>query len=118
MSDHVHHGIDYIEFSVTDMAKGQDFYAEAFGWEFTDYGPEYAGIKKPTGGEWGGFAVSDKVVTGGPLVVLYSESLEKTLEAVKGAGGVIMKPIFEFPGGKRFEFIDPFGNELAVWTTL
>lgn len=110
-----HHRIDYIEFSVTDMAEAQRFYRAAFGWEFTDYGPEYAGIRRGDG-EAGGFTVADAVTGGGPLVILYSGALERTLGAVRDAGGTITKDIFGFPGGRRFHFRDPSGNELAVWS--
>lgn len=113
-SKHLHHGIDYIEFGVTDMAGAQRFYAAAFGWEFTDYGPEYAGIKKP-GGEMGGLRLDAEVATGGPLVVLFSEDLDASFAAVREAGGKVVKEPFEFPGGKRFEFLDPSGNHLSVW---
>lgn len=112
---HLHHGIDYIEFSVTDMAESQRFYAAAFDWTFTDYGPEYAGIRKP-GGEAGGLRVVPQVVTGGPLVILYSDDLDLSLGKVREAGGKIVTEPFEFPGGRRFHFTDPSGNELAVWS--
>lgn len=101
--------------AVTDMEKAKRFYASAFGWAFNDYGPDYAGIRKPGGGEAGGLRAAPRVAAGGPLVVLYSENLESTFESVKKAGGAVTKPIFEFPGGRRFEFKDPSGNELAVW---
>lgn len=119
MSDertHSQHEIDYIEFSITDMAESQRFYAAAFGWEFTDYGPEYAGIRKRQGGEAGGLRLEPNVTTGGPLVILYSHDLEATLASVRAAGGGITEEIFEFPGGRRFHFTDPSGNELAVWS--
>ncbi len=112
---HHHHAIDYIEFSVVDMAVAQRFYTAAFGWTFNDYGPGYAGIVGPQGGELGGFAVADTVSRGGPLVVLYSQDLEATLAKVRDAGGTIDKEPFDFPGGRRFHFVDPSGNELAVW---
>ena len=115
-ANHRHHSIDYIEFSVRDMVAAKTFYGAAFGWTFNDYGPGYCGIVKGGGGESGGFAVADEVVAGGPLVVLYSETLDATLERVKDAGGTITKPVFEFPGGRRFHFRDPSGNELAVWS--
>lgn len=110
-----HHTIDYIEFQVTDLAVAQTFYGAAFGWTFTPYGPGYVGIQKPGGGEQGGLALVDSVHTGGPLVVLHSEDLPKTEAAVREAGGVVEKAIFDFPGGQRFEFLDPCGNRLAVW---
>jgi predicted enzyme related to lactoylglutathione lyase len=113
----VHHGINYIEFTVTDMQAAQRFYGEAFGWMFTDYGPEYAGIQKPGGaeGEAGGFRLDSQASTGGPLVILYSDDLDATLERVRAAGGRIVTEPFDFPGGRRFHFADPSGNELAVW---
>lgn len=111
---HLHHSIDYIEISVNDMAEARRFYSEAFDWEFNDYGPEYSGIRKP-GGEAGGFLLVDSVQVGGPLVILYSEDLETSLRRVREAGGRIVQEIFSFPGGRRFHFTDPSGNELAVW---
>jgi len=110
-----HHTIDYIEFSVTDVAEAKRFYAAAFGWGFNDYGPEYAGIQSGDGGEAGGVRLVANVATGGPLVILFSEDLEASLESVREAGGEIVTEPFEFPGGRRFHFTDPFGNELAVW---
>ena len=110
---HVHHRIDYIEFTVRDMAEAQAFYAAAFGWTFADYGPGYAGIRSGEG-EMGGLAVGEPT-PGGPLVILFSEDLEASQAAVVGAGGTVVKPIFAFPGGQRFEFTDPSGNALAVW---
>ena len=114
-SQHIHHGIDYIEFAVTDMAESKRFYEEAFGWEFNDYGPGYAGIRKE-GGEAGGLRLGSDASTGGPLVILYSRDLELSLTKVRGAGGRISTEPFEFPGGRRFHFEDPSGNELAVWS--
>ena len=111
----VHHTIDYIEFGVTDMEKTKSFFHEAFGWEFNDYGPEYAGIKKGEG-EAGGLRLDPVVTRGGPLVVLYSEDLDSSFEKVRNAGGEITKEPFEFPGGRRFQFLDPNGNELSVWS--
>lgn len=96
------------------MAESKRFYAAAFGWEFNDYGPDYAGIRKG-GGEAGGFRLESKVTTGGPLVVLYSENLDETLTKVRQAGGRISTEPFDFPGGRRFHFLDPSGNELAVY---
>jgi predicted enzyme related to lactoylglutathione lyase len=111
-----HHAINYIEFTVTDMAAAQRFYAAAFGWQFTDYGPEYAGIRRLDGeGEDGGLRLDTEVTRGGPLVILYSADLEATLAAVRAAGGRITTEPFAFPGGRRFHFEDPSGNELAVW---
>jgi predicted enzyme related to lactoylglutathione lyase/pimeloyl-ACP methyl ester carboxylesterase len=114
-SMHTHHEIDYIELSVRDIATAKRFYGAAFGWKFTDYGPDYAGIQ---GGEHeqGGLRRADSVPQGGPLVVLYSDNLEASLASVKAAGGTVVQEIFAFPGGRRFQFEDPSGNELAVWS--
>ena len=114
-SSHTHHAIDYIELAVTDMAESKRFYASAFDWKFNDYGPDYAGIQKQ-GGEAGGLRLDPEVSTGGPLVVLYSNDLDMTLTRVREAGGRIVKEPFDFPGGRRFHFQDPSGNELAVWS--
>jgi predicted enzyme related to lactoylglutathione lyase len=106
--------IDYIEFGTTDMGKSKAFYREAFGWTFTDYGEEYASFED--GRLSGGFRLMDDVTPGGPLVILYATDLEMTVEHVANAGGTIIQPIFEFPGGRRFHFADPAGNVLAVWS--
>lgn len=112
--DFPHHEITYIEMAVADLSAAKRFYGDAFGWQFTDYAPTYAGIRKHGGGEVGGLR-EDKVIPGGPLLILFSQDLESSLRAVETAGGVITKPIFRFPGGQRFHFRDPDGNELAVW---
>jgi predicted enzyme related to lactoylglutathione lyase len=97
------------------MAKSKRFYKEAFDWRFKDYGPAYAGIQKQ-GGEAGGLRLDPKVSPGGPLVILYSNDLESTIMKVRKAGGRITKDPYDFPGGRRFQFTDPSGNELAVWS--
>ncbi len=114
----VHHAIDYLELSVTDMEEATAFYGAAFGWSFNAYGPGYTGFVDHARGEReaGGLRLVDAVTTGGPLVVLYSTDLEASEAAVRAAGGVITKPIFTFPGGRRFELRDPSGNALAVWS--
>jgi predicted enzyme related to lactoylglutathione lyase len=111
-----HHEINYIEFEVSDMRQTQQFYEAAFDWKFTDYGPDYSGIQKPGGGEVGGLRLTSEVATGGPLVILYSRDLDGSLTAVREAGGTVTQDPFEFPGGRRFHFKDPSGNELAVWS--
>ena len=106
--------IDYLEMAATgatlDSVKA--FYAAAFSWSFTDYGPTYSAFDE---GLEGGFQADAAEAAGRPLPVLYSENLEETVAAVESAGGKIVKPIFTFPGGRRFHFADPAGNELAVW---
>ena len=112
---HTHHAIDYIEFAVTDLDAAKAFYSAAFGWSLVDYGPDYAGIQG-AGKEVGGLRRDSEVRAGGPLVILYSEDLEASVEAVTAAGGTVLRPIYAFPGGRRFHFADPAGNELAVWS--
>ena len=112
-----HHKINYIEFSSPDVARTKAFYSSVFGWTFQDYGPDYASFSSESGGIDGGFAKSDPSAgKSGPLVVLYSADLKATEEAVVRAGGTIVVPTFEFPGGKRFHFSDGAGNVLAVWS--
>ena len=106
--------IDYIELPATDIAATKRFYVDAFGWKFTDYGPEYTSFED--GRLAGGFTTVGKVAQGGPLVVIYADKLEMQEAKVRQAGGTIVKPIFSFPGGRRFHFSDPSGNELAVWS--
>ncbi len=116
-SPNLHHAINYIEFSAVDIHEAKRFFRAAFDWEFNDYGPDYAGIRNRNAeGECGGICRADRVVTGGPLVILYSLNLESSLISVRQAGGTITKEIFSFPGGRRFHFCDTSGNELAVWS--
>ena len=113
----IHHELNYVEFASTNLDETKRFYSEAFDWKFNDYGPDYVGIQRKQGdGECGGFFRADEVQSGGPLVILYSNNLEQSLEAVTAAGGTITKGIISFPGGRRFQFADPSGNELAVWS--
>lgn len=108
------HRIDYLEFGCADIPTAKKFYGSVFGWEFTDYGPEYTAFKD--GRLDGGFTTHSKHNPGGALVVLYADNLEATRDAVLSAGGTIEKPIFSFPGGRRFHFNDPNGMEMAVWS--
>ena len=111
-----HHTIDYVELSVTDLAGAGAFYAEAFGWQLTDYGPQYTGFRDdPSSDDEGGGLAASEDTPGRPLVLLYSRDLEATLQAVVAAGGVGTQGPYEFPGGRRFHFTDPSGNELGVW---
>jgi predicted enzyme related to lactoylglutathione lyase len=113
----IHHAIDNIEFGVTDMPATQAFYESAFGWRFNNYGPEYAGIVAPDGdGEVGGLDANRAPGTGGPLVQIYSVDLDATAASVTAAGGQIVEGPYDFPGGRGFQFTDPSGNQLAVWT--
>jgi predicted enzyme related to lactoylglutathione lyase len=114
---HRHHAIDYVELTVTDLEQAKRFYNAAFGWQFNDYGPEYAGIQRPEGEapEVGGLRLDKQTRPGGPLVLLYSTDLDLTVSAVTQAGGTVVAGPYEFPGGRRFHFTDPSGNELGVW---
>lgn len=109
--------IDYVEFPASDFDAVQAFYEKAFGWEFTDYGPEYRAF---TDGKLdGGFRHSAQVAStsgGSALVILFAHDLEATRDKVIASGGRIVEDIFSFPGGRRFQFADPHGNELAVWS--
>lgn len=109
--------INYVEMPCRDIEATKAFFASAFGWSFVDYGPDYVALENA--GLDGGFFKSDKAAStdnGSVLVVLYSADLEATMEDVKSAGGKIIQDIFSFPGGRRFHFADPSGNEFAVWS--
>ena len=110
-----HHRIDYIEFPAASTEPIKKFYSHVFGWKFEDYGPSYAAFHD--GRLAGGFDSALPATTGpSALAVIYSSNLEATEKAVRGAGATISRPIFSFPGGRRFHFTDPSGNELAVWS--
>lgn len=108
-----HEQIQYVEFLSPDLNKIKQFYSQAFDWQFTDFGPEYVGFES----EYvdGGFALGE-VVQGSVLVIVYSAQLEDTKAKVLAAGGELTKDSFSFPGGRRFQFRDIDGNELAVWS--
>jgi hypothetical protein len=109
--------IDYIEFQAADVAKTRAFFEQLFGWKFTDYGPDYTSFED--GRIAGGFTRSEKCSTlhaGGVLVVFYHARLEELRRRVTELGGQITKDIFAFPGGWRFQFTEPSGNECAVWS--
>jgi predicted enzyme related to lactoylglutathione lyase len=109
-----HHRIDFFELPVTDMAKAQRFYARAFGWTFVDYGDTYADVQGA--GLAGGLRKVDAAPPrGGAMVIVYSTDFAASELAVVEAGATITER-HEFPGGRRFQFLDPSGNELAVWT--
>lgn len=105
--------VDYVELPGGVLPATKAFYADAFGWSFTDYGPDYAAFSE---GLDGGFQADAAEGPIKPVVVLYAHELEAMLAKVEAAGGVIARPIFSFPGGRRFHFTDPAGNELAVWS--
>ncbi len=105
--------MDYIEFPATDIAKTKAFYIQAFGWKFTDYGPDYTSFED---GRLSGGFTKHRPVAQGALIVIYASDLVACEAKVKAAGGKIVKEPFDFPGGRRFHFADPSGNELAVWS--
>jgi hypothetical protein len=104
--------LDYLELPSTGMPETKAFYETAFGWRFIDYGPTYQAFDE---GLDGGFD-TDESRPAHPLPVLYASDLEAMAERITAAGGRIVKPIFAFPGGRRLHFLDPSGNELAVWS--
>lgn len=109
--------IDYIELPAADLDTVEAFYARVFSWTFEDYGPEYRAFSD--GRIDGGFyraELKSLADNGAALVIFYAENLEQVQQAVLDAGGTILKSIFTFPGGRRFQFADPAGNELAVWS--
>jgi D-aminopeptidase len=106
--------VDYVELSVTDLGAAKTFYSAVFGWKMQDWGPDYASFED--GRLAGGFRLTDEVTRGGPLVIIYAVDLEAVEASVRANGGTIVQEIFSFPGGRRFHFTDPSGNELAVWS--
>jgi predicted enzyme related to lactoylglutathione lyase len=107
--------LDYLEMPGGDLPDSKAFYASAFGWTFTDYGPTYAAFDQ---GLDGGFQADAHDAPKAPLPVLYAHDLEAMQAKVMEAGGIILRSIFDFPGGQRFHFRDPAGNELAVWSEV
>lgn len=117
--ENAHEKINYVEFAAADLAATKHFFGEVFGWEFEDYGEQYIAFSKATAGLDGGFyqaSLASSTVTGGALIVLYSNDLAATQAKIEKTGGSIIKPTFAFPGGRRFHFSDPNGNEFAVWS--
>jgi predicted enzyme related to lactoylglutathione lyase len=112
----LHEKINYVELPAKDLAATKAFFESVFGWSFVDYGPEYTAFENQ--GLDGGFFKSDLASStekGAALIVFYSNQLEATLAKVEKAGGSILRPIYSFPGGRRFHFTEPSGNEFAVW---
>ncbi len=112
-----HETLNYIEYPAKDLEATRRFFQAAFGWTFVDYGPDYIAFDNQ--GLDGGFfrsELSSSASKGAALAIFYSENLEATQVKVKNAGGNIVQAIFAFPGGRRFHFTEPSGNEFAVWS--
>lgn len=112
-----HEKLNYVEFPAKDIAASKAFFNKAFGWSFEDFGPDYVSFSGE--GLDGGFFKSElhsSAESGGALLVFYSSNLQETLQKVQQAGGQICKDVFSFPGGQRFHFTEPSGNEFAVWS--
>ena len=115
----LHEKINYVEFPAKDLQATKTFFQAAFSWTFEDFGADYTAFSNQ--GLDGGFFKADLASspeTGGALIVFYSQNLEETLSKVEAAGGKIANAIFAFPGGRRFHFAEPSGNEFAVWSDL
>ena len=112
-----HEKINYVEFPSRDLQETKRFFIRVFGWEFTDFGAEYTSFSGE--GLDGGFyraPLASRTAEGSALIIFYSRDLENTLLRIVQGGGGIVKPIFDFPGGRRFHFTEPSGNEFAVWS--
>ena len=114
-----HEKINYIELPADNLELMKVFFSRVFSFEFTDYGPDYCAFTAKSAGLEGGFfkaPLSSDSKTGAALIIFFSEDLEATEKKIASAGGKIVKAIFDFPGGRRFHFSDPCGNEWAVWS--
>lgn len=114
-----HEKINYVEIPARKIGATKKFFETVFGWTFTDYGPDYTAFKNQ--GVDGGFFKADlssTTATGSALIVFYSKDLKRTQTKIEGAGGAIVRPVFSFPGGRRFHITDPSGNEYAVWSDI
>lgn len=111
-----HNKINYIEIPSKDIGVSKKFFSDVFSWSFVDYGPEYCSFSEGIDGGFYKAELSVSTDSGSVLVVLYSQELEATQSKIEECGGKITKPIFSFPGGRRFHFTDPNGNEYAVWS--
>jgi len=114
-----HEKINYLEFPASDLDASKAFFSAVFGWSFTDFGPDYSAFSDASVD--GGFyraGLSAKTENGSALVVFYSDNLEATQAKIEAAGGILIKAIFSFPGGRRFHFCEPSGNEFAVWSDI
>lgn len=113
----IHEKLNYVEFPSNNLGATKQFFSNVFGWVFEDFGPEYSAFSNA--GLAGGFYKSENkslTANGSALLVFFSDEIENTLLKVESSGGVIERSIFEFPGGCRFHFTEPSGNEFAVWS--
>lgn len=117
---HQHEKIDYVEFPAEDLDAVKKFFAAVFDWSFTDYGADYAAFSNAglDGGFYRDSRHSSAAEHACALIVFYSADLEATQQKIEAAGGTIVQAVFSFPGGRRFHFADPSGNEYAVWTDV
>jgi len=104
--------IDYIEFPSTDRARSSAFFRAAFGWGIVSYGPDYDGLAE-AGIDGGVDQAAGRVEA--TLAIVRTDDLDAAEQRVRAAGGTITRPPFDFPGGRRFHFREPGGNEMAVW---
>ncbi len=114
---HEHEKINYVEFPANNLPATKVFFSQVFDWHFEDFGESYTAFSNQ--GIDGGFFQSTlhaSTQTGSALLVFYSNDLKATQDKIERAGGAIVKPIFPFPGGRRFHFTEPSGNEFAVWS--
>ena len=114
-----HEKINYVEFPAKDLDATKKFFSNVFAWSFIDYGPDYTAFSNE--GLDGGFFRADlsaSAQNGSALIVFYSAELEQTQKKIEDAGGTILQDIFAFPGGRRFHFAEPSGNEFAVWSDI
>ena len=112
-----HEKLNYVEFAAKDLTATKTFFQAVFGWQFVDYGPDYCAFADE--GLDDGFYRADQcnlTAQGGALLVFYSADIEATQAKVSQHGGTINRPLFDFPGGRRFHFVEPSGNEFAVWS--
>ena len=112
-----HEKLDYVEFAARDLESTKTFFQQVFHWKFTDYGEAYTAFDHQ--GLNGGFyqaELTTRTERGGALLVFYSRDLEHTMAKILAAGGEVIRPVFVFPGGRRFHFAEPSGNEFAVWS--
>ncbi len=114
-----HEKINYLEFPANNIPATKTFFETVFNWAFEDFGPDYTAFSNQ--GLDGGFFTSNLSSTtqnGAALTIFYSKDIHSTQSKIEQAGGIITQTIFAFPGGQRFHFTEPSGNEFAVWSDI